>query len=95
MIPTLAALVKRGVSPPTNSPDSRLNRGVARVEAADMERLSGKLLIDTYSKRSQTLIEKVPTLSSADMYMSFIFIYIFIGQRIREVDGRVRDNLHC
>lgn len=26
-----------------------------------MERLSGKLLVDTYSKRSQTLVEKVPT----------------------------------
>ena len=29
------------------------------VEAADMEKLTGKLLVDTYSKRSQTLIEKV------------------------------------
>jgi len=29
------------------------------VEAGEFERLSGKLLVDTYSKRSKTLIEKV------------------------------------
>jgi hypothetical protein len=34
-----------------------------------MERLSGKILVDTYSKRSQTLIEKAST--SLDLIPGF------------------------
>jgi hypothetical protein len=44
---------------------------VVFVEAADMERLSGKLLVDTYSKRSKTLKEKV-LLTSFQTLSSFV-----------------------
>jgi hypothetical protein len=57
-----------------------------------MERLSGKLLVDTYSKRSQTLIEKVHPPSFR--HSAFDNAKIYAGERIGEIDGRVRGNLH-
>ena len=60
MVPTLAVTARSGVSRQTNLISAEAEIYHIFAEAADMERLSGKLLVDTYSKRSQTLIEKVP-----------------------------------
>ena len=60
MVPTLAVTARSGVSRLTNLISADAEIYYIFAEAADMERLSGKLLVDTYSKRSQTLIEKVP-----------------------------------
>lgn len=57
------------------------------IEAADMERLTGKILVDTYSKRSHTLIEKVlPFIWNP----RFSLIWIYIGTRIGTIDRRIR-----
>ena len=60
MVPTLTVAVRSGVSRPMNLIFIAAEIYHIFVEAGDMKRLSGKLLVDTYSKRSQTLIEKVP-----------------------------------
>jgi hypothetical protein len=60
MVPILAVTARSGVSKLTNLISAEAEIYHIFAEAADMERLSGKLLVDTYSKRSHTLIEKVP-----------------------------------
>jgi len=58
-----------------------------------MKRLSGKLLIDTYSKRSKTLIEKVST--AIIPKLTLILTSTPVGQRIGKIDRRIRGDLHC
>jgi hypothetical protein len=57
-----------------------------------MEILTGKQLIDTYCKRSNTLMEKVSTLMTLKLIHTLTLHTV--GHGIRKVDGRVRGNLY-
>lgn len=62
------------------------------AEAGDLKRLSDKRLVDTYSKRSKTLIEKVSISSLSSS--SFALISITSGQRIGRIDRCICGDLH-
>ena len=57
-----------------------------------MEILTGKQLIDTYCKRSNTLMEKVSTLMTLKLIHTLTLHTV--GHGIRKVDGRVCGDLH-
>jgi hypothetical protein len=57
-----------------------------------MDILVGKQLVDTYCKRSSTLLEKVWILKTA-MFICNLTLHV-IGHGIRKVDGRIRGALH-
>jgi hypothetical protein len=95
MVPKIIAMAKREVGETNNwILRVRLKMPVNFVEAADMEKLTGKLLVDTYSKRSQTLLEKVFTKRMFCGLTFEVLTYIYIGERIGEIDRRICRSLH-